>query len=430
MNEIYERGYTVPEEGISDSDAINRAVMQAKEMGLCKTVIPRYNKRLGACRWELDTPVLIPDGFTFVLDNAEIAFSDNGTLLAMGEERKPLEHIHIYGTGNARLTDEGVYGAMIRLAFVRSARIHGIAIQNRTARGIFCLGVTESVLSDITFDGNISTSDTESEGRRKSAGGIMLSAGCRDVTVTHIFGKTNGHGIEVSAFSGETESDITRNITIRDIHTDCGTFSNVRLVNADGHMLQGIMIDGVTDTSREGGLYRGRATVTIGDAVFGRMPAALGEIRDITVKNITSRAYSAVNVVNSVQDITVADISIRDDGGCALSCDRTLEYNNIYLCNIKFDDRTAPPYPIAEVRKVAYIQPPEDTTRHIYPYRAVCNMRDIHGNNFKINGIYANMVDNLLRITGKNRLEMYDVDVLNIVYDDIVGEDCMVNEEF
>ncbi len=430
MIDIYERGYTVPKEGISDSDAINRAVMQAVEMGLFKTVIPRYNKRSGTCRWELDTPVLIPEGFTFVLDNAELVFSDNGSLLAMGEERKPLNNIHIYGTGNARLTDEGVYGAMIRLAFVRNARVYGLTVCNRTARGIFCLGLSESVLSDITFDGNISSVDTGTEDRRKSAGGIMLSAGCRDVTVTHIFGTTNGHGIEVSAFSGETESDVTRNITIRDVHTDCGTFSNVRLVNADGHMLQGIMVDGVTDISREGSLYRGRATVAVGDAVFGRMPAALGEIRDITVKNITSRAYSAVNLVNSVQDITVADISIREDGGCALSCDRTLEYHNIYLCNIKFDDRTTPPYPIAEVRKVAYIQPPEDTTRHIYPYRAVCNMRDIHGNNFKINGIYANMVDNLLRITGKNRLEMFDVDVFHIVYDDIVGEDCTINEEF
>ncbi|MBQ7792525.1 MAG: hypothetical protein IJ367_03425, partial [Clostridia bacterium] len=81
------------------------------------------------------------------------------------------------------------------------------------------------------------------------------------------------------------------------------------------------------------------------------------------------------------------------------------------------------------VRKTAYIQPPADTDTHIFPYRAVCNMRDIHGGNFKINGVYANMVDNLLRITGKNHLEIYDVDIPNIVYDDIVGDDCVVNEE-
>ena len=434
MIQIYERGYTVPFGGNSDSEAISLAILEAKTMGLNKTVIPRYNKRCGTCHWELDTPVLVPGNFTLVFDNAEVAFTDNGSLLIMGEEQKPAKRIHIYGTGNARLTDEGTYGAMVRIAFAKQVHLRDLEFQNRGTRGIFCLGVTDSILSNITFSGAFPPVDTthaeEETMRRKNAGGITLSAGCNNITVENIFGKTYGHTVEVSAFSGETERDITRDILIRNVRSDCYTFSNVHLANADGHMLQNIMIDGVTDTSVEGSLYRGRATVCIGDAVFGRTPSTLGEIRNITVKNITSRAFAAVNLVHAVQDITIADLTIREDGGCGLSCDRTLAYNNIYLCNIKFDDRTSPPYPITEVRKPAYIHPPAETDKHIYPYRAACNMRDIHGGNFKINGIYANMLDNLLRITGKNSLEMYDVDVANIVYDDIVGEDCTINEEF
>ncbi|MBQ4087975.1 MAG: hypothetical protein IJC78_07000 [Clostridia bacterium] len=435
MMDIYERGYTVPFSGNSDCEAITHAISEARAMGLYKTVIPRYNKRTGVCRWVLDAPVLVPENFTLVFDNAEVAFTDNGSILVMGEERKPAESIHIFGIGNARLIDEGTYGAMMRIAFAKNVRLHGLTFKNRGTRGIFCLGMTDSYLYDLTFDGEFPPKEAENTDaeentiRRKNAGGLMLSAGCKGVTVEHIYGKTYGHTVEISAFSGETECDTTQDILVRDVRSDCYTFSNVHLVNAEGHLLSNIMIDGVTDTSKVGALYRGRATVSIGDTVFGRTPSALGEIRNMTVKNITSRAFAAVNIIHSVQDITVADLTIREDGGCGMSCDRTLAYHNIYFCNIKFDDRKTPPYAISEVKKPSYIQPPRETDAHFYPYRAVCNMRDIHGGNFKINGIYANMLDNLLRITGKNSLEMYDVDVENIVYDDIVGGDCIINEE-
>ena len=430
MQEIYERGYTVPVSGESDSDAIHNAIAEAVTLGLNKTVIPRYNKRTGTCQWVLHAPVIVPGNFTLVLDNACVALTEKGVILAMGEEQKPLENLHIYGTGNAVLTDEGAFGALLRLAFVKNARVHGIRIKNHFARGMFCLGLTDSVISDITFScplpQNLSAPPEE---RRRSAGGIVLSAGCRSVSLERIFGTTCGHTVEISAFSGETENDTTRDITIRDIRSDCFVFSNVHLMNAEGHMLQNIYIENVTDTSKECSPYRAHSAVSVGESPFGRTPSALGEIRNLTVKNITSRGFSAVNLVHSVQDITIADLTLREDGGCALSCDRFLEYNNIYLCNVKFDDRFVAPYPIALVRKTAYVQPPAIADAHFYPYRAVCNMRDIHGGNFKINGVYANMLDNLLRITGKNRIEIYDVDVPNIVYDDIVGDDCIINEE-
>lgn len=435
MLDIYERGYTIPFAGASDSEAISHAIAEARAMGLYKTVIPRYNKRTGVCRWVLDAPVLVPEHFTLVFDNAEVSFTDNGSILVIGEERKPAENIRIFGIGNARLTDEGTYGAMMRIAFAKNVRLHDLTFKNRSTRGIFCLGLTDSYLYDLIFDGEFPPKESKDPDmeepvlRRKNAGGLMLSAGCRNVTVEHIYGKTYGHTVEISAFSGETECDTTQDILIRDVRSDCYTFSNVHLVNAEGHLLSNIMIDGVTDTSKVGSFYRGRASVCIGDTVFGRTPSTLGEIRNMTVKNISSRAFAAVNLIHSVQDITIADLTIREDGGCGLSCDRTLAYHNIYLCNIKFDDRKTAPYPIAEVKKPVYIQPPQEMDMHFYPYRAVCNMRDIHGGNFKINGIYANMLDNVLRITGKNSLEMYDVDVENIVYDDVVGDDCNINED-
>lgn len=430
MLDIYERGYTVPEKkgAGSDSEAVQHAVDTAKNAGLNKTVIPRYNKGRGECLWVLEEAVRLPDGFALELDNAVVSCKGNGAIVACGEANKPLENVRISGAGNAKLIDDGADGALLQLRYVTGARVSGIAIENKGTRGIFCLGVTESMIYDITFQNERVLKTAEGDGRRKNGNGITLSAGCANITVEHIFGVTHGNTVEISAFSGETEENSTRDILVRDVRSDCYVFSNVRLVNTGGHMLQNIMVDGVTDLSEVGALYRAHTAVSVGDAVFGQSPAALGETRNITVKNVTTRGFSAVNLCNSVQDITIADLTLKSDGGSALSCDRFLEYNNIYLCNIKFDDRTTGAYPIELVRVPAYIGAPAYSETHFYPYRAVCNMRDIHGNNFKINGVYANMVDNLLRITGKNYIELYDVDVANIVYDDFVGDDCTVNE--
>ncbi len=424
METILERGYTVPLSGETDSDAINCAIQTAVDAGLNKTVIPRYNRAKHAFGWTLDAPVFVPSDFTLVFDNAELTFQGAGAICAAGTEENPLKNVCLLGIGNAMLKDGGAESALLQAEHVKNLRVSSLAISNPQTRGISCHAITESRIFDITFLND--SIDWQKDCMRRG-NGIFIGAGSNNVTVEHILGRTYGNTLEISAVC-DSGAAVTRGITVRNVASDCFGFANIRLINAGESLLSNILIDGVTDLSQEGAPYRARTAVSVGDAVFGKIPAALGETRNITIKNVVTRGFSAVNLVNAVQDITIADVTVKADGGAALSCDRTLQYHNIYLCNVKFDDRTTGAYPIDLVRVPAYIGAPAEQNAHFYPYRAVCNMRDIHGDNFKINGVYGNMVDNLLRITGKNSLEIYDVDIENIVYDDVVGDDITINE--
>ncbi len=447
MHDIYELGYTQPENNESaDAERIQAAIDLAKETGLNKTVIPRCNRGAGACRWVVDAPVTIPSDFVLELDNCQVELTGDGGFDVCGGEETPAERVRLVGTGNACIS--GGEKAGRPLIFIENARqvtVCGLSLQNRHTRGILCRGVSLAVIRDIWFFNDLApVLPGELPGNAK---GITVACGCDSVTVENIFGTTLGDTVEVTTFSGggsphcggspqygstppcsgtSVNTSAVRDIFIKNVRSDCSVFSNVRFVNGDGNLLSGALVDGVTDLSREGASYRAGAAVSIGETVYGFCPARLGETRNMSVKNVVSRGACAVELVSSVQDITISDITMRSDGGAAVGCGKTLEYNNIYLCNVKFDPRQAP-YPIEEVRKPDYIETPLFPGEHFYPYRAVCNMRDIHGFNFKINGVYADMVDNLLRITGKNHIELYDVDVPNIVYDDFVGDDCTVD---
>lgn len=470
MHDIYEYGFTTPQEGETDAGSIQAAIDLAKKTGLDKTVIPRYNKRTGALYWTVDTPVKIPSDFVLELDNCEVRFLGEGAFEIYGGADTYAERVWLSGTGNAKLSGGETAGRP--LVFIENARqvtVCGLNICNQATRGILCRGVSLAVLRDIWFSNDLTPAFPGEMPR--NAKGITVACGCDNLTIENIFGTTIGSTVEITTFSGgapqrcgmlprgcsplggsallsdsvplgsstsqsgvlpqidgmPAEESAVRDIFVKNVRSDSFVFPNVCLVNGDGKLLCNVVIDGVTDLSKEKRPYRARTAVSIGETVYGFRPSQLGEMRNITVKNVASRGACAVELVSSVQDITIGDITVRSDGGAALGCGKTLSYHNIYLCNVKFDPRMAPPYPIEEVKKTAYIETPLFPGEDFYPYRAVCNMRDIHGFNFKINGVYADMVDNLLRITGKNHIELYDVDVANIVYDDFVGDDCTVD---
>ncbi len=440
MHDIYEFGFTTPQEGETDAESIQAAIDLAKEKGLDKTVIPRYNKRTGALYWTVDAPVKIPSDFVLELDNCEVRFLGEGAFEICGEDKTYAERVHLLGKGNAKVCGgENAHRPLICIENARQVTVSGFSICNQHTRGILCRGVSLAVIRDIWFFNNFAPAfPGEIPGNAK---GITVASRCDNVTIENIFGTTIGDTVEITTFSGgaplrgstpqrdgtSAEENAIRDISIKNLRTDCYVFSNVCLLNGNGNLLGNVVLDGVTDLSKEKSPYRAKAAVSIGETVYGFRPSELGETRNITVKNVVSRGACAVELLHSVQDITIGDVTVRSDGGAVLGCGKTLSYNNIYLCNVKFDPRNAPPYPIEEVKKTAYIETPLLPGENFYPYRAVCNMRDIHGFNFKINGVYADMVDNLLRITGKNHIELYDVDVPNIVYDDFVGDDCTVD---
>lgn len=406
MHDTYERGFTTPEDGETDTERIRAAIDSAKQTGINKTVIPRYNSRSKSLFWTVDAPIQIPSDFVLELDNCEIRFTGGGAFEIGGQAAAEHSRVQLVGRGNALLTadEQMLTDHLVRIENAEHVSVSGIALKNRHTRGVLCRCVTLTTIKDVWFLNepvSVQNGLTENCAARNHASGIAVVDGCDNVMIENIFGTTYGDTVTVSTFSDSADSSekhTLHDIFVRNVRSNCFVFSNVRLQNAKGGLLSGITVEGVTDLSHEGSFFRARAAVSVGGAAHEDCAAAVGETRNITVKNVVSRGACAVELLHSVQNITVADVTVRADGGSALGCGESLLYNNIYLCNVKFEPRRALPYPIEEVKKEAYIETPLFSEENFYPYRAVCNMREMHGFNFKINGVYGDMVDNLLAL--------------------------------
>lgn len=426
-------GYTTPcdtEPGKTDAQRMIDAIFRAKTLGLNKTVIPRYNAQKGECKWVLTEEICVPEDMVLVLDNCEIELAASGAILVCGTMEEPVRNVKITGSGNARISckDEERRAPLIRMENAKRVTLSGLTVENGYTRGILLRNSETVKIRDICFLNEVTEDDIENarvSGAGVNARGIVICGGCSHIRVTDIIGTTLGDTVEITPFSqiGEARGmgKIT-DITVKNVQTDCFVFSNLSVKNGDGNIVSCIYAENISDTSEEGSNYRGEACVSIGENRYGFPPSQPGETRNFTVKNIITRSANAVKLSRYIEDITIADVTVKADGGVALGCAGELLYQNIYLCNIKFEPRCAPAYPINKVRKESFIETPLVTENMFYPYRATCNIQSAQGNGMKINGVYAQSLDNLMRMFGKNYIDIFDVSVGEIVYDDLVGD--------
>lgn len=426
-------GYTTPD-GLeiekTDTQRIADAIARAKALGLNKTVIPRYNAAKGECKWVITEELCIPRDMIFALDNCEIELAENGAILVCGSLDEPTCNVEITGSGQAKIfcKDANRRAPLIRVENAKRVTLAGLTIENGYTRGMLLRNSEIIAIRDIYFSNEVTEEDIENareSGAKVNARGIVLCGGCSHISVTDIGGTTLGDTVEITPFSqiGEARGmgKIT-DIAVKNVRTDCFVFSNFSVKNGDGNVVSCIYAENISDTSKEGSNYRAESAVSIGETRYGFPLSQPGETRNFTVKNIITRSASAVKLSHYIEDITIADVTVKADGGVALGCAGELLYQNIYLCNVKFEPRLAPAYPIEKVRKESFVETPLVTEGAFYPYRAACNIQNAQGNGMKINGVYAQSLDNLMRMFGKNYIDIFDVSVGEIVYDDLVGD--------
>ena len=97
------------------------------------------------------------------------------------------------------------------------------------------------------------------------------------------------------------------NVQIKNVCSDCGPCANVRLLTKDGNKLHDITVDGVTD-ARTCTAYRAGATVRIGDPNYGKAADSAGDTYNITVRNVDSKANSAVLVCGPIKNSVIEGI--------------------------------------------------------------------------------------------------------------------------
>jgi polygalacturonase len=166
--------------------------------------------------------------------------------------------------------------------------------------------------------GTISNIDFQATNITPNQDGIDLRAGCHDIVIENISGRTGDDTIALTAlgvYKGglsemlkvDDKCEDIYNVIIRNIHSQVtGGHHIVRLLNHDGVNLYNILIDGIIDCSDD---LRAKAALKIGDARYSHVrKAVLGETRNITARNIISRAKSGVNLGGTVADSYFSNI--------------------------------------------------------------------------------------------------------------------------
>lgn len=153
----------------------------------------------------------------------------------------------------------------------------------------------------------------------KNSDGIDLRCGCHDIIIENITGFTEDDTIALTALWGPMEREMyvlngacpdIRNITIRNV-TACAYCAIIRLLNQGEVKLYNILIDGVTDTSKESPyLERTNVGVRVGDGrhMYGSRPSTADETFNITIRNVYSRAYTVLHLDGGIANLTLDNI--------------------------------------------------------------------------------------------------------------------------
>ena len=323
--------------GETDAQTIQNAIDFACGHGIGKVVIPCENDRTGQTVWEIDRAILLPDHMTVELDGAHLRLADGvrdnlfrnrncGTKEGTTAESEQ-EDIHLVGKNGAILDGGKPNGMSERLCREHPGEYPSMKVNllvwfcNVRDFSVEGLRLIESRWWATCFhfcgNGRISDLDFQMDASLRNRDGIDLRVGCENIIIENITGMTGDDTVALTALvdkglNGETlcvagkHSDI-RNITIRNIRAaSCGC-ALVRLLNADGHAIRNIVVDGVEDT----GEAISAAAIRFGEEntryVTDKI-RQMGEFSDVIVRNVTTSAQYALIFAEPTCNVTVENV--------------------------------------------------------------------------------------------------------------------------
>lgn len=438
--------------GETDSCSIQNAIACAKEQGINKILIPRYNKRTDSFIWIIEKTILLPSDITVILDDCHLRLADgvfcnmfinskcylDEGKTALGEER----NIVISGIGSPVL-DGGKYNGlselntmkngmpeiylntMIFMHNVRDFKFENFSIINHRWWGMTNMFARQGRISNIHFEADISAMD--SEGNRldgvtvveydehyvRNTDGIDLRVGCNNIIIENITGVTGDDTIALTALLGrefemkmlvENRDTDIHSVIIKNVQSDAVTCANVRLLNQDGNRIYNILIDGIIDSSGEGSSHRGNSVIRIGESNFdyiSKREINLGELSSITIRNIVSRARCAVALNSKIMNCYMNNLQIYDDGLSAITCEDGCQLENVLIDGIMF-------------------APHMDDNR---VYRYLCDLNNVDIKNLKLKNIIADRIETIIHMTGKAQIDIENLSVREITGQKFICDD-------
>ena len=312
-------------------------------------------------KYEIEKTILIPSDFHLVLENCYLRMADN-TFCNMFTNAncrnfgKNDKNVIIEGRGNVIL-DSGKFNglsegtqckdgrpAIYNNNLILFARVNGFKIKNLHLKNqrwwatnfIYC---ENGHIANLDFCSNPERIDENrniAEGGFdfyenyesicvKNSDGVDIRCGCKNILIENITGFLEDDTVAMtSIINGDMEqffADLEKNsdmcnIIIRNVRSS-SLCSQVRILAQGGGKIYNVLVDGIVDTSAtRNELVRGVNSLKIGDKTqYGGRDADKGDVSNITVRNIFSRAANAVKVIGPIgNNVKISNVNMFD--GC------------------------------------------------------------------------------------------------------------------
>lgn len=345
----------------TDSRSIQAAIDAAEKAGDPEVRIPAINKRTGEHVYNIDEVILLPSNITIILESARLRMADGAITQIFRNknayeeigttEEGTQENIHIIGTGTATL-DGGIFNElneatssknglpsvyenlMICFFNVKNFSIRGIKILNQRWWSMAMIYCEYGMITDLEY--SITNRDDK---LWHNQDGIDIRGGCNNIIIENIRGETgddlialtnllrDGTGISSQMRVKSRKTDI-HDISIRNVYGYTTLCAIIRVLAHYGNKIYNINIENIHDTSEVGKHSRSQMIIRIGDEIqhdfkVGTIPenrTKHGEICNIRIKGVYSRALIAVQTATTIKNIHVSDIFVHTDGQYAYYC--------------------------------------------------------------------------------------------------------------
>lgn len=352
--------------GRTDSESIQNAVDDASARGIDLVVIPRWNVRTQQAKWELEKAIKVPSRMTIVflqvyLRQADFCYENMFTnTRAYEHEGRCIAHeehdLTFTGIGDVVLdggTPNGLlektcnlyglpdkrYNATMLFNNVRNLVIENMQFRQSRWYGTYFIHCDTCRISNLDFD------EWEDCCNRD---GVDIRSGCHNFLVENITGTTGDDTVALNNLGNdgndgryvEGKDPDTLNMVIRNIKADAGRWFTVRLLCQDRHLEQHFTLDTIMDVSCTENQKTVDAAVVIGSHEYHyKIPAELGDLAHLTVRDVYSRSKQAVAFGGCSDDVSVSNIHAWGDGYAAVSVRQEATVRDVRISGVFYKRR-------------------------------------------------------------------------------------------
>lgn len=434
--------------GTGDADTVQNAVNFAAKEKIGCVVIPCFNPRTGKDLWDFEKAVRVPSDMTVIFLHSHIrhqdfmyenlftnsrAYENEGRCIAHEEH-----DLNFSGVGDAVLDGGRQNGLKEKTCFLYGLpdkrpnatvlfnNVRRLVLENFQIRDSRWYG-TYFIHCDTVRVSNIDLDNGEDFCNRD---GVDIRQGNHNFLIENITGTTGDDTVALNNLGNDGNDgryvegkDVdTLNMVMRNIKSDAGRWFTVRLLCQDRHLEQHFTLDTIMDVSRRENQKRVDAVVMVGSHEYHyKIPAELGDLAHITIRDVYSRANYGVALGGFSDDVDISNVHTYADG---------LSVMGIRGAGLA----TLLPKVVAHVRDVrasglfykreSKELDPDMTMPKTLPVYALSFNGLETFNPIKISHVYADTAQMGVYLTGQAQVEMEDCHWKNIPKLALVGSNC------